>query len=321
MIKKTKIIAGVAVLLLTFPTFTLALQLPTSINELADMAGFNAQSYVVVDAQSGQVLVNKNSGEPWVPASLTKLVTALVVLDTNPNLKKTVAMTAADQVAGGCSSGGACIKVKPGVKFTVDGLFHAALMPSANNAAAALARSTGLSAEEFAARMNEKAAVLGATQTHFNEPTGMDPGNTITAADYAAIVKAAFENSYLANIAVLQSYALRSTNNPRYNQTIKNTDKLLSDGDVQIIGAKTGYLDQSGYNFASLVYSGGQELAIVVLGEQHLYTAFAETKLLAGLAQEAKALAWLNSGQTVLGTSTAVSTISAGGGSAFGGNN
>lgn len=307
-IKKITITTGAVILLLAFPISALALQLPTSINELADMVGFNAQSYTVVDAQSGQVLLSKNADESWVPASLTKLVTALVVLDANPNFKKSVAMTAADQVAGGCSGGGSCIKVIPGVKFTVDGLFHAALMPSANNAAAALARSTGLSAQEFAVRMNQKAASLGAINTHFNEPTGMDPGNSITAADYAHIVKAAFENPYLANIAGRQSYALRSANNSRYNQMIKNTDKLLSDGDVQILGAKTGYLDQSGYNFASLVDYDGQELAIVVLGEQHLYTAFAETKLLAGLAQEAKALAWLNSEQAVLGTST-MSTI------------
>jgi D-alanyl-D-alanine carboxypeptidase len=237
------------------------------------------------------------------------LVTALVVLDAKVPLSKTVVITSADQILGACASGGACIKAKPGVKFTVDGLFHAALLPSANNAAAALAQSTGLTMDQFVARMNQKAANLGAAGTHFNEPTGMDPTNQITAADYAKIVTAAFSNSYLRNIAGLTSYALRSTNNSRYNQTIKNTDKLLTDSDIQILGAKTGYLDEAKYNFASLMKYNGEELAVVVLGEDHLYTAFDETKLLAGLAGVAQILALTNPFGMVLGTSTDATTI------------
>jgi len=254
--------------------------------------------------------MSKNADALWPPASLTKLVTALVVLDTGTKLTKTFAMSDADQVAGGCSQGGACIKTKAGVKFTVDNLFHAALIPSANNAASALARSTGLSMEDFVARMNQKASSLGAVKTHFNEPTGMDPANQITAGDYAKIVKAAFQNSYLRNVAGLQSYYLRSSNNSKYNQTIKNTDKLLADADVKVLGAKTGFLDESKYNFASLVkYKNGQELAIVVLGEQHLYSAFAETKQLASLAEEARGLALLNFSPWVLGTSSVASIV------------
>ena len=283
------------------------LSMPTSANDLANMESVSAQAYIVQDANTGQVFIEKNADMPWTPASLTKLVTALVVLDAKVKLTKTVAITSADQTLGACTSGGACIKAKPGVKFTVDGLFHAALLPSANNAAAALARSTGLTMDQFVARMNQKAASLGATGTHFNEPTGMDPSNQITAADYAKIVTAAFGNSYLRGIAGLTSYALRSTNNFRYNQTIKNTDKLLTDSDIQILAAKTGYLNESGYNFASLVKYNGEELAVVVLGEDHLYTAFDETKLLAGLAGAARILALTNPFGMVLGTSTQAS--------------
>ncbi len=284
------------------------LSMPANGNDLADMTGLSAQAYFVQDVDTGQVLINKNQNQPWTPASLTKLVTALVVLDTKPNLNKAVTMTQADQAAGACSDGGSCIKSKPGIKFTVDGLFHAALLPSANNAANALARSTGLSRAEFVARMNQKMAELGASgSTHFNEPTGMDPTNQITAGDYAKVVTAAFSNIYLRQIAELTSYPLRSVNNYRYNQTIKNTDKLLADsGGVTVLGAKTGYLgSESGYNFAALLKnSDGDELAVVVLGEQHLYTAFDETELLASLAGEARQLAMLNSGGMVLGTST-----------------
>lgn len=292
--------------ILAAPSAAFALQMPTTGNDLTQGFDITANAYIVYDAKNGQVLLGKNIDTPWTPASLTKLVTALVVLDTKTKLAKTVSMTAGDQTVGGCSVGGACIKSKPGVKFTVDGLFHAALIPSDNNAAAALARSTGLSTEAFVAKMNQKAASLGATHSHFNEPTGMDPTNSITAADYAKIVTAAFSNAYLKKIAALPTYRLVSVNNSKYTQTLKNTDKLLSDADVQMLGAKTGYLDESQYNFASLLkYRGSDNLAVVVLGDPHLYSAFSETKLLAKLGEDARSLLALqNPAQAVLGAST-----------------
>ena len=289
------------------PSCASALLIPQNGNELAAALNFGAQSYVVTDADTGDVLISKNAGMSWTPASLTKLVTALVVLDTKPKLNKVVTMTADDQALGQCKSGGACIKSKAGVKFTVDGLFHALMLPSANNAANALARSTGLLQGDFAEQMNKKAASLGATNSHFNEPTGLDPQNSITAQDYAKIVVAAFNNSYLQKIAGLNNFYLRSSNNSSYSQTIKSTDKLLSDGDVQVLGAKTGYLNESRYNFASLIkYHGSDKFVVVVLGEDHLYSAFAETKQLASLGEDAKFLASLNQYGTVLGTSTSL---------------
>lgn len=289
---------------LTAPSAVFALDMPTTGTQLAEMNGINAQSYVVADVKTGNILIGKNQDMPWTPASLTKLVTAMVVLDSKVKLSKVVTMTTQDQISGECTSGGACIKSKAGVKFTVDALFHAALLPSANNAANALARSTGLSSAAFAQKMNNKAASLGATSTHFYEPTGLEPANKTTAADYAKIIAVAYSSSYLRSVAGLQKYYLRSYNNSRYNQTIKNTDKLLADQDITMIGAKTGYLNESKYNFAALLKSKeGQRLSVVVLGEEHLYSAFAETKTLAGLAKDAQAIA-LWTPQFVLGTST-----------------
>src|ERR1700690_1949599 len=121
----------------------------------------------------------------------------------------------------------------------------------------------------------------------------MDPNNVITAGDYAKIITAAFSNTYLQKIANLNTYTLRSTNNSRYTQVIKNTDKLLSADGIQIIGAKTGYL--TSYNFAALLkYNGGPQLSVVVLGEPHLYSAFDETSRLAALAAEAVQLNLVN---------------------------
>ena len=288
---KTNILAIASLGVLLLPLTASAILMPANGNELAQMAGINAKAYVVVDTTTGNVLIDNNSTAQWIPASLTKLVTALVVLDTKPNLKKSVAMNKADQVVGGCSVGGVCVRTANGIKFTIDGLFHASIIRSANNATNTLARSTGLTPEEFAKRMNAKAKALGATNTHFHEPTGMDPNNTTTASDYAKIVTAAFSNKYLRTIAQKESYLLKSTNNTKYNQTIKNTNKLLANSDLNVMGAKTGYLPESKYNFASLLkYRNGPELAIIVLGEKHMYTAYDETQALATLARHAQDL-------------------------------
>jgi D-alanyl-D-alanine carboxypeptidase len=304
MFKKYLILIFILTLVIT-PASAGALFMPTSGNDLAEIAGVRAKAYIVTDAQSGAVLISKNADMPLIPASLTKVVAALVVLDTKPKMTKAVTMTQADQVAGMCKQRGVCIKSKAGVKFTVDGLFHATLILSANNAANALARSTGLSAEEFAKRMNAKAKSLGATSSHFYEPTGLDPANVITATDYSKIITAAFSNKYLSQMAGMSQYALRSTNNSGYNQTIKNTNQLLKNPDVRVLGAKTGFLDESRYNFSALIhYKSGSKLAIVVLGEDHLYTAYAETARLASLAEESRFLASLGGIPNILGTST-----------------
>ncbi len=269
-----------------------ALSMPNTGNDLLDLSGgVNAEAYVVVNTDTGAVLMDKNANELWPPASLTKLVTALVVLDTKPKLSKTITMTTADQTMGFCSNGGGCIKSAAGVKFSMNDLFFAALLPSANNAAAALARSTGLTTKQFAAKMNAKVKALGATNASFNEPTGMDPNNQITAADYAKILSAAYANSYLKSVAQTQTYTVKSLNNKKYTQVVKNSDKLLATNDIHMLGAKTGYLNESRYNFASLLkYDNGPTLAVIVLGEPHLYLAFSDTERLAGLAGTAMSL-------------------------------
>ncbi len=283
----------------------LALQLPSTANELAQTLNLNAESYMVSDFKSGEILFFKDADKQWVPASLTKLLTVLVVLDTKPKLNKAVTMSSVDQTAGGCAQGGACIKSKPGVKFSVDTLIKAALLPSANNAANALARSTGFSAQKFAEKMNEKAKILGAKNSYFVEPTGMSPENKITASDYAKITQAAFLNPYVKNIATKTSLRLLSLNNSKYHQTVKNTNKMLLDPESKVVAAKTGFIDESKYNFSSLVKTeGGREVIITVLGEKSLNQAFSETKLLTSLVKTATDLALLKTSGLVAGALT-----------------
>ncbi len=287
-----KVLATLIASAFLVPSFALAMQMPDPASVSDAITGVSADSYVVQNIKTGEILFSKNANARMIPASLTKLVTALVVMDTKPKLGKTVAISQADQIAGACKHGGDCIKAKAGTKFTIDGLFHAALLPSANNAANALARSTGMSSAQFAKKMNAKVKALGAKNSVFYEPTGMSSSNRTTAADYAKIVAAAYSNPYLKQVAQKPNYYLESTNNSNYSQYIKNSDKLLASEEIEMLGAKTGYLGAS-YNFASLLkYQGGPELAVVVLGEPHLYSAFADTRTLSSLADAAKLLSF-----------------------------
>ncbi|GAC1414039.1 MAG: serine hydrolase [Candidatus Doudnabacteria bacterium] len=281
---KNKFIAPIAALvLLILPQFASALEWKPEMSG-ADQNNLTAQAYIIKNITTGLVLIKKNSDQVLIPASLTKLLTALVVMDKKPNLSKSVTMSSVDQIVGQCKKGGVCIKSKPGVKFSLDGLFHAALIRSANNAASALSRSSGLSQKQFVKKMNQKVKSLGAIHSVFYEPTGMDPRNRITAEDYTKIITAAYAFPYLRGLVQEHDYNLVSINNPDYTQKIKTTDKLLLGGEVNIIGSKTGYLTESRYNYASLVKSPvGNEFAIVILGEPHLYSAFNDTKTLLDL--------------------------------------
>ncbi len=236
-----------------------------------------AQAYMVVDKASGQVLLEKNADMPWTPASLTKLVTAMVVLDLNPKLSGAITMAKADEV------GGARIATKAGVKYPVKGLLYASLVASANNATNALARSTGLSKEEFVKRMNEKAMSVGAIHSTFVEPTGIDPANSITARDYSHIAQAAFGYGVITDADNRVTYTLQSTGSgKKYTHKLKTTNRLLADGSFLISGAKTGYLEESRYNFAAeLKDVDGKNIIVVLLGSVNSTAQFFETKKLA----------------------------------------
>jgi D-alanyl-D-alanine carboxypeptidase len=286
-----------AVLVFTLPNFCYALQMPTDANEFAQNLGLSARSYLVANKTTGQVLVSKEPDLFWTPASLTKLVTAMVTLDAKPKLTKAVAMKKADEV------GGARLATKSGVSYSVKDLLYAALVASANNAANALARSTGFSRAEFVEKMNQKAKALGAQNTVFYEPSGISEKNHTTASDFAKITKAAFENSLIAAAAQTQSYSFKSVNNIKYFHKLKNTNKLLGDAELTDIKGKTGYLDESKYNFTAVAKDGaGNELLVVLFGSETPALQFKETRQLFQLGTFASLIN--NFKLAVLGTST-----------------
>lgn len=230
----------------------------------SDTPSINGATAIVWDPGSGTTLYDKNADMPRTIASITKLVTALVFLESQPDWDRV--MTIADEdwpqpVAG------TYIAVYTGDTITVRDLFEAMLTGSANNAAYAVARSTGLSREEFVARMNDLARRLGMTTAHFVEPSGLDTENKASARDLAKLVEHASHRLGLAQATIqgTDSYTKLNTGEVR---TIKNPVYLapgLNDKPLRI--AKTGYLDESLYNLGVKVRGDdGRERVIVVLG-------------------------------------------------------
>lgn len=242
-----------------------------------------AQSALVIDRTSGAVLFMKDADKVHSIASLTKLMTALVVMDTKPDLKKEVTLQSDDM------RGYAVEYMLPGDTVTVQDLLNVSLVESSNTATAALARSTGLSKQEFLDRMNQKAKDLGTEYTHFADPTGLDSDNKGSAKDVARIVQAALQNKKIESVVATQTYTfVAKSSNGDHSRTVRSTDLLLGGmlnrGDYHIVGGKTGTLgEETGYHVALAVASEKKhrDILVVVLGSDSQIGRFQDAKALA----------------------------------------
>jgi D-alanyl-D-alanine endopeptidase (penicillin-binding protein 7) len=249
--------------------------LGVGLGQVLGVSDVQTSSYatVVMNQVTGEVVISKNATSPWVPASLTKLVTAQVILDLNPNFKERCVVRNTDNV------GGAHLYANNGGVYYLQDLLAAMLIGSANNAANALANCTGMTREQFAQKMNDKAKSLGATNSFFFEPSGINEHNQTSALDLAKIAQAAFSTSRIREIAQKKSVYFCSVGGAKKCHTIKNTNKLFGDPGVDIIAGKTGYLDESRYNFAASSKNGqGNYLITVLLGNPTQQEAFDNTR-------------------------------------------
>jgi D-alanyl-D-alanine endopeptidase (penicillin-binding protein 7) len=253
----------------------LALEMPVNASSL-DISNVTAKAYLVLEESTGKTLLSKNNSLFWPPASLTKLVTAMVVLENNPNLEKVVSMSREDEV------GGSRLKTKVGVKYSQKDLLHASLISSYNNATMALVRSTGLKYEDFVKKMNQKAKDLGAENSLFFEPTGINEKNVSTVVDIAKIAQTAFSHPVVKNIVAKQKYYFSAKNNKKYSHSLKTTNKLLGDAEIKMLAGKTGYLEESDRNFVGQIETlEGKKILVVIFGSQTGKSQFLETKELA----------------------------------------
>ena len=240
----------------------------------------SAEGGILMDAGSGAVLYGKNIHQAYYPASITKILTALVVIE-NCNLDETVTFShnAVYNVEAGSSSAG----MDEGDQMSVRDCLYAMLLKSANEAANALAEHAGGSIEAFAEMMNQKAQSLGCTDSHFNNPSGLnDPEHYTSAHDMALIACAAFENPTFVEIDSSRYYDLPpSKRNPEGSHIYpghKMLKKNLPEYYPGILGGKTGYTSLAGNTLVTCAERNGMRLVSVVLNGHQ--THYSDTKTL-----------------------------------------
>ncbi len=256
---------------------------PLRIDPIEIELKINARAYVVLDRTTGKILTEKQENLVWPIASLTKLMTTELVLNAHPSLRKTQSVLGDDDV------GGAKLYVKSGDAFTVDDLFYAAFLGSANNAANALSRLVAPK-EVFVAKMNARAKQLGLSNTHYADPTGMEVDNTSTVLNIAWLADREFARQEVMRYATTPVRTILVANTGEQKK-IKNADWMLSRpeyDDMYVTGGKTGYLEESGWNFVSAIRPSAagkkQELLIVVFGDASRDAVFKDTQSLANWA-------------------------------------
>ena len=225
------------------------------------------QAGILLDADSATVLWTKNSNQPRPIASLTKLVTALSFLETNPDLKaiykipKSFNQQGQDMVEPGDKI--STLKLRVGDSITYKDLLFSALIGSANNAALALVDkiSTGKNPTEL---LNNTAYSAGARNFNFTEASGLDPQNSASALDLALIANTAFSNPIIQSAVQTPVYSFQTLAGEKHN--LKNTDKLLTNSNYQVIGGKTGYLQEAGYNLVIKAEKDSRTLMLILLG-------------------------------------------------------
>jgi D-alanyl-D-alanine carboxypeptidase (penicillin-binding protein 5/6) len=253
----------------------------------------SADAVFVADISTGTELFALNPDEPLPPASLTKIAAALVVLE-RANLDESVEILEEDLVSAEESQVG----LVAGDHLSVRDLLRGMLIPSGNDATLALARHVGAAAisdsaapdravAEFVSMMNAKAAELGATSSHFVNPTGVDAqGHVMSARDIAVLTKAALQNSVFSEIVATTSAVLDSELRPE-GYAVTTTNQLLAEGVVT--GVKTGTTPKAGGCLVTSFAVGPNQVGAVVLGSdvgeatdgsQDTSARFAETRAL-----------------------------------------
>ncbi|MFU0833083.1 MAG: serine-type D-Ala-D-Ala carboxypeptidase [Oscillospiraceae bacterium] len=236
----------------------LAMVFPWSVSVLA-APSVSAKSAVVVCADNGRVLYEKNSHEKLPIASTTKIMTALLTLEAAARSDDVVQITPEMVRVEGSSMG-----LKAGDKLTLSALAKGMLTVSGNDAANSAAIAIGGSIPKFAELMNQKAAQIGLSETHYVSPSGLDEeGHYSTANDLAKLTVAALQNSEFANI-VSQKKIQVDFYNPDRTVTYTNHNKLLSIYEG-CIGVKTGYTKKSGRCLVSAAERNGVRLIAVTL--------------------------------------------------------
>ncbi len=230
-----------------------------------------SSSVLILDQSDSSVLYSRNSDVPMPIASITKLMTALVVLDAKQPLDEPIQITDADRdlPKGGFS------RLAVGTTLTRGDLMHLALMSSENRAAHALGNHYPGGLPAMVAAMNAKAAMLGMTSAHFVDPTGLSSQNVASPEDLSKLVIAASHNPRIREYSTDRRYAVKVR---KHMVEFRNTDNLVANPTWNIIVQKTGYITEAGKCLVMAAVIEGRSVIIVLLDSFGKYTRVADAK-------------------------------------------
>jgi D-alanyl-D-alanine endopeptidase (penicillin-binding protein 7) len=230
-----------------------------------------AAAAIIYDPGTNKVLWEENSQDQRSIASITKMMTAVVFMESNPNLSDQFVIERADTFQASTTH------LRANDRVSVDDLVHLLLIASDNAAARALARISPYGSDGFIVRMNEKAADLGLTATHYADPSGLLSDNVSSAYDMARLITFVSSDDRIASVMRTPEYSLYIGKRP---VTIHSTNHLLGRPGVDVLAGKTGFISKAGYCLATLLRlpSSNQQVAVVVLGARSNSGRFVETQ-------------------------------------------
>jgi D-alanyl-D-alanine endopeptidase (penicillin-binding protein 7) len=230
-----------------------------------------AAAAIIYNPTTNEILWEENGQSQRSIASITKVMTATVFLESNPDVSQPVTIARSDVFQASTTH------LKANDKVTADDLLHLLLIASDNAAARALARISPQGSDGFIHRMNEKAAELGLESTHYADPSGLLSENTSTAYDMARLITHASQDERISSIMRMNEYTVFSGKRPI---SFHSTNHLLRRGDVDVRAGKTGFISKAGYCLATVLRlpQTGQDVAVVVFGARSNAGRFMESR-------------------------------------------
>jgi D-alanyl-D-alanine endopeptidase (penicillin-binding protein 7) len=194
---------------------------------------------IIQDQETGEILYGKNANTVTPIASITKLMTAMVVLDAGLDLQETITISSDDMDA----LRGTHSRLKPGASLSRDELLRVALMASENRAAAALGRTYPGGIDAFKRAMNHKAQMLGMNGSRFDDSTGLSSANVSSAEDLVKLVRAAHQYDLIRSYTTMTGHEVHVAGRPL---AYRNTNRLVANGSWNIGLSKTGFTNDAG---------------------------------------------------------------------------
>ena len=232
-----------------------------------------AAAAIVFNPETGEVLWEENAQDKRSIASITKVMTALVFLEDDPDLSQEITVERGDTYAASTTY------LRTNERITLNDVLHLTLIASDNAAARVLARVSHGGTASFVERMNEKAIELGLESTSFADPSGLNPANISSAYDLSRLISFASGNERMAGIMRTAQYTAKTN---RRSINIHTTNRLVLNGEIDVMGGKTGFITKAGYCLATLLrLPQGNQVAVVVLGANSNLGRFWETRHLA----------------------------------------